>query len=260
MNDPFAIDELKLYFGGDIVINQYVKIHSPMLGEVIDYGENEYLSTVYLLTAIPSDMKSQLFDIGIDYEEISDFELFYLLTRNLTPGRTSILLYDLDLSQMQLVQNPENGLLIMQSEQGVIDELAYGKIQRCLCKIHGITPKVEHAINKTTKRILIDLDRQRIAKAKTEEHKSMLKPLISAMMRFPGFKYKTSELKECSYYEFMDTVRGSQIYVQSTSLLQGSYSGMVDTSKINKDEFNWMRDPNEIDQHKSIVKQTNKKS
>jgi hypothetical protein len=39
----------------------------------------------------------------------------------------------------------------------------------------------------------------------------------------------------------MDTVMGAQIYVSSTALLQGSYSGMIDTSKINKKEFNWMR-------------------
>lgn len=259
MNDPYAIDELKLYFGEDIIVNDYVKIHSPSVGEVVEYGEREYLSTVYLLTAIPSDMKSQLFDIGIDYEEISDFELFYLLTRSLTPDRTRILLYDLDLSKMQLVPNEENGLMIMKSEQGIIDELAYNRIAKCLCKIHGIVPKIEHAKNKTTKRILIDLDRQKLAKAAKEEPKSMLKPLVSAMMRYPGFKYKTSELKDCSYYEFMDTVRGSQIYIQSTALLQGSYSGMVDTSKINKNEFNWMRSPDEIEQHKSIVKETTKK-
>ena len=39
----------------------------------------------------------------------------------------------------------------------------------------------------------------------------------------------------------MDAVQGAQIYVSTTSLLSGMYSGMVDTSKINKKEFNWMR-------------------
>ena len=65
------------------------------------------------------------------------------------------------------------------------------------------------------------------------------------MMRYPGFKYKTSELMDCTIYEFMDTVIGAQIYVSSTTLLQGSYSGMCDTSKINKKEFNWLRGINE---------------
>ena len=132
-----------------------------------------------------------------------------------------------------------------QESNKVLDELAYLKIAACLRKLHNIKPKVEKAANKTTKDILIQLDRDRIARQKKEGYKSNLKPLISAMMRYPGFKYKSNELKQCSLYEFMDTVQGSQIYVHSVSLLQGSYSGMIDTSKINKKEFNWLRGADE---------------
>lgn len=244
MADIMDFDELALYFGDDIEINKYIRLHVPTVGEVAEYGEKQYYSTLHLLTAIPSDMKSSLFDVGIDYEEIKDFELFYLLTRNLTPEKSSIFLYDTDLSKMELVPNEENGQLIMKStiSDTVIDELAYTKIAKCLCKIHGIVPKVEHAATKTTKKILIDLERQKLAKAAKEPYKSSLKYLISAMMRYPGFKYKTRELKECSMYEFMDAVQGAQVYTSSVALLQGSYSGMVDTSKINKKQFNWMRD------------------
>ena len=47
----------------------------------------------------------------------------------------------------------------------LIDHLAYIKIVGYLRKLHGIKPKIEHAANKTTKRILIQLDRERIEKA-----------------------------------------------------------------------------------------------
>ena len=124
----------------------------------------------------------------------------------------------------------------------IIDELAYMKIAKCLCKIHGIVPKVEKAYNKTTKKILIDLDRQKLAKAAKEPYKSSLKYLISAMMRYPGFPYKIWEVEKCSMYAFMDAVQGAQVYTSSVALLQGSYSGMVDTSKIDREQFNWMRD------------------
>ena len=96
MTDALYIDELKMYFGDDIQINEYIKIHPPSVGEMVDYGEQEYYSMIHCLTAIPSDMKSRLFDIGIDYEEISDFDFFYLMTRGLTIEQTSLLFYDLD--------------------------------------------------------------------------------------------------------------------------------------------------------------------
>ena len=242
MSDPLYIDELKLYVGRDFEENKYIKIHVPRVGEIIDYGEQEYYQMIYSLTAIPSDVKSMLSDMNIDYEEISDFELFYMLTRNLDSEKTKILFYDLNLSNMHLYKD-ENGKLVMYDKEKDIrlDELSYLRLVKCLRKLHSITPKIEKAANKTTKKILIQLDRERIQKQKDKDYESTLKPLISAMMRYPGFKYKTSELIDCTIYEFMDTVIGAQIYVSSTTLLQGSYSGMCDTSKINKKEFNWLR-------------------
>ena len=43
-------------------------------------------------------------------------------------------------------------------------------------------------------------------------------------------------------YEFFDDVNRSQIIVNTDSLLSGAYSGMMDTSKIKKSAFNWMRE------------------
>lgn len=247
MADVLNFDECKMYFGYDYIVNDYITIHTPSIGEIIEFGEQKYYSVASTLTCIPSDMKSALFDMGIDYEEISDFELFYLMTRAMTPSETFILLGNLDLSQMQLYKNAETEKIEMVNLQTseTIDELAYLKIVGYIRKLHGFKPKVEHGMNKTTKRILIDLDRQKRQKRKDEPYQSQLLALISAMMRYPGFKYKSNELKELSIYEFMDTVQGAQIYVSSTSLLQGSYSGMIDTSKINKKEFNWMRSAND---------------
>lgn len=247
MSDPLYVDELQLYVGRDFQVNDYIKIHIPRVGEIVDYGEKEYYQMIYSLTSIPSDMKSMLADSGIDYEEISDFELFFMLTRSLDAEKTKILFYDLDLSKMQLFKDETNGKFVMYDADNDIklDELSYLRLVKCLRTLHSITPKVEKAANKTTKKILIQLDRERVQKQKDTNYESTLKPLISAMMRYPGFKYKTSELMDCTIYEFMDTVIGAQIYVSSTTLLQGSYSGMCDTSKINKKEFNWLRGINE---------------
>ena len=192
-------------------------------------------------------MKSQLFDMGIDYEELSDFELFMMLSRNLTQESTRLILGDMDLSKFGIFTNTENNEPVLYNEETgvVIDKLIYMKMVEYIRRVHNIKPKIEKAANKTTKKILIQLDRDKIAKSQKEPYKSQLKDLVSAMMRYPGFKYKSYELKQCSLYEFMDTVQGAQIYISSTALLQGSYSGMIDTSKINKKEFNWMRSLNE---------------
>ncbi len=62
----FDFDELKMYFGEDYRVNDYVTVHTPTVGEIAEFGEQKYYSVVSVLTAIPSDMKSLLFDRGID--------------------------------------------------------------------------------------------------------------------------------------------------------------------------------------------------
>lgn len=235
-------DELQLYFGRDFIINDVITIHQPTVGEIVDWGETRYYSMVSTLCAIPSDMKSLLYDMGIDYEEITDFQLFCLLCRNFTKEDTSILFGDLDFSAMQMMQ--EEDLFYLQSPDGFvkIDEVIYLRMAGYLRKLHGFVPKIEKAATQTVKKILIQLDRDKRRKSGQEKVSSHLKPLISAMMRYPGFKYNLRELGGCGLYEFMDSLNGAQIYVQSVALLQGAYSGMVDTSKIDKNNFNWMRD------------------
>ena len=243
MSSMFEYDELQMYFGEDYIINDKIKIHQPTIGEIVQYGEREYYSMVHTLTCIPSDMPSQLDDLGINYMEIEDFELFMMLTRGLTKEKTNILFGDLDLSQFEPCLNQVNNEKCLYDRENdiVIDKLIYLKIISYLRKLHSIKPKVRKAANETTRKIIIQLDRQKIQQSKKEEYKSQLKELISGMMRFPGFKYKKNELKECGLYEFMESVQGAQIYVSTTALLSGMYSGMIDTSKIDKKEFNWMR-------------------
>ena len=109
MADTFYYDTCRMYFGKDYKINDKITLKSPSVGDIIDFGEREYYSMVYTLTCIPSDMKSQLEDMGINYMNISDFELFILLTRSLKKEQTCLLLGDLDLSQFDVKINQENG-------------------------------------------------------------------------------------------------------------------------------------------------------
>ena len=236
-------NELQLYFGDDFVINKYITIHQPKLDDMIRLGEKEYFSIIYAFTSIPSDMKPQLFDMGIIWEDISDFEFFIMLTHSFTPKQTGFLFGDLDFSKFKLGRN-ETVLyqLGYDGDMVVIDEYVYLRIATFLRKIHGIVPKPEKGANKTTRRIMIDDDRRRMEMQKKKGEKSSFIPIISSLINSPEFKYGLKEVREMPMYAFMDAVTRIQIIKSTTALLNGCYSGMIDTSKINKKEFNWMRD------------------
>ena len=148
----------------------------------------------------------------------------------------------------------ENGNMIniVYEDAIVIDELIYLKIIKYLSSMFDIHMKVEHAKNKATKEAMIWEDEMNLKveeqkKSKRDYEKSTLLPLISAMVNHPGFKYKTSELKEIGIVQFMDSVKRLQTYENATALLKGMYSGFIDVSKDKnlQKQINWIKDLNE---------------
>ena len=115
-------DELKIYRGEDYVVSNYIKIHQPTLDEICDYGERDYYSMVYNLTATPQSMKVQLWDMGIDYTTITPFELFYnILYKVYSQGKTSIIFGDLDFTKFQVMQRKDDESILLYQEVPVGD-------------------------------------------------------------------------------------------------------------------------------------------
>ena len=238
----FEIDELQLYFGDDYVINDYITISQPSIGQVVDYGESSYFSTIYPITAIPSDMKAPLWDMGIDWTELDDFELFIMLSQTLTLDKTSLLFGELDFSQLKPYPNKVNGdIVLANKETGVIiDKMIYLRIVSYLRKLHNITPKIERAANEMTKKVLIEEDRNKIRLNQEKPFKSYLLPLISAVKVKQG--YTKEYVRNMGLYEFFDDIARMSLINNADHLLSAAYAGTIDMKKLNKQDFNWMKE------------------
>lgn len=241
-SDIFEVDPLQLYFGDDYIINDKIKIKQVKIGDIVDFGEAKYFSVVHTLTAIPSDLKSKLWDMGLDWMEIEDFELFMMLAPTLSKENTELLFGDLDFTKLKPYRNKENGDIVLADlESGVkIDKLIYLRIVNYLRKVHNITPKIERAANKTTKQILIDEDRMKIRLNQEKPFKSYLLPLISSVKVRMG--YTKDYVRNEGFVEFFDDLARLQIINNADHLLAGCYSGMIDTKKINKADLNWLKE------------------
>lgn len=236
------VDDLKLYIGDDFVINDKIKIFQPTIRKIAEFGERDFFSVVHTVTAIPSDMKSQLWDMGLDWMEVDDFELFMMLVQTLSPERTAILFGDLDFSKLRPFRNNQNGdIVLADKETGVIiDKMIYLRIVEYLRKAFNITPKIEKAKNKITKKILIEEDRKKIEFNKNKPFKSFLLPLISSVKVRQG--YTKEYVLNMGYVEFMNDVARLQVIHNADHLLSACYAGTIDMKKINKAELNWMKE------------------
>ena len=234
------VDELLLYFGDDYVINDKIKIHQPLVGEIVNC-ERDYFSMVHTLTTIPSDLKSQLWDMGLDWCQVDDFELFRMLAPTLSQDKTSILFGEIDFSNMSQYKHKNGDIVLADKEAGIIiDQFIYTRIMNYLRKLHNITPKVEKTKSKTVKKWLVEEDRKKIELAKSKPFKSYLLPLISSVKVKQG--YTKDYVRNMGMYELFDDISRLQIIHNADHLLSAAYAGTIDMKKIDKKEMNWMRE------------------
>lgn len=239
-------DELKIYRGKDFVVSKHIILHQPTLNEICDYGERDYYSMIYNFTATPQSLKVQLWDMEIDYTEITPYQLFYqLLYRMYSQEKTSIIFGDLDFSKFQLMQRKDDeSILLYQEIDGepvIIDEYTYNIIIDYLCKSHFIERDLKIPMTKSAKMILIEDAREEMEANKNKEYHSTLKNLVSAMINSEGFKYNHSQVWDMKINAFMDSVKRIGKIKNAQLLLQSGYSGFgVNLKEINNKQLDWL--------------------
>lgn len=243
--EKIVFDELQLYFGEPYQVNEWITVYQPSIYDMMKFGEARTYGSIAPFLYNPTTYRLQLWDMGIDWNEISEYQLFTMLAKTLRPEDTKLIFHDFDFQTIEpyVKKDTEEIVFLDKDKNIIIDESAYRHIAAYLRKMFGQNPKVEKAKNRATKEAIIDEDRMnQMVKKDKKESNSVLLPLISSLVNHPGFKYNLYELKDLGIYAFMDSVRRLQIYEQSIALLRGSMSGMMDTSKIDKEQFNWLRD------------------
>ena len=191
-------------------------------------------------------MKSVLWDAGIDWMDISDLELFYMLSQELSQEMTQIFFPNIDFSKFILVDQGNGDKLMYDKTNDIkIDFFCHMRMMECLCRSHGIKKKVEKAGNKYTKQVLIDEDRQNRIIRSNKEFESNLFPLISSMVNYSGFKYDYSTVWNLTMFQFMDAVQRCKLIDSTNHLVSGIYAGTVDPKKIKNEKLNWMREVRE---------------
>ena len=215
----------------------------PTIKQIVEFGEQQYYSVVHTLAATPSDFKAPLWDMKLDWEEITDFQFFIMLIQSLPQDKTKLLLGDVDLSKMKLYPHPENEdeVILADKENGfIIDEYIYLKMAEYIRQMHGLKKNVEHAKNKRTKRALLEYDRQLRESRSDSEYKSFLFPLVTSLKAKMG--YTLDYIGQMHIVEFMYDINRLNVIRSADALLGATYSGFCDTSKIDKKQMDWTRD------------------
>ena len=232
---------LNLLYAREYPINDSIKVIIPKVGEILD-NEDAYYGLVSALTSMPIDMMVQLDDIGIDFTEINDYELFLLLFNGIREQDTHLVFGDLDLTRFQLAVNQQNGnIILLDQERDIrIDVEIYRQIAAALRKIHNLEKNRRKPGNADAKEYMLRRAREKQKRKKNRKTESQLESLIVAMVNTEQFKYGFEGTRELSIYQFNESVRQVIKKVDYDNRMHGVYSGTVDVKELSQDDLNWL--------------------
>lgn len=239
------VDAGQVLFSKSYKITDKIIMRQSTVGDVIALGEEHYFHVLNLLTAIPSDAKSALWDAGLDWEEVPDLQFFAMAVSGLKPEDTQIFIPGVDFTKFALYKRDDGDFVFADKVNCItVDVMVHKKILDYLCAAHKIKKKPEKAGSALTKQWLIeeDRDKRKMAAAKKDKpFKSDLIPLVSSMVNREGFKYDYETVMGLPFGQFMDAAARVQLIVSVDGITSGIYAGTIDGKKVAKSQLDWTR-------------------
>lgn len=250
-NPVIEFDKLQMYLGEPYTIDLEnvagkITLIQPTIGKVALLGEKKFYETLNIFITNTTSYRLLLWENGIDWNEIDDFDLFCMLYRQINQDVTNLLFENINFSNFEIVAKGEEKEIVLYDKEHAIEinKNVYHHFSQYFRNVFNIFPEEKITTDAMMKEMFITKDKRKVANEKYKEDKgsSSIQSLISACVNHPGFKYKLSEIKDVGICEFYDSVKRLQIYENSTALMKGMYSGFVDSSKISPDSYNFMKD------------------
>lgn len=272
-------DKLRIYKGLDVPITPKISVKQPTLSEILEFGERDYFSAVRTLTSCGADMKWQLWEQGIDYTKISDYDLFIKLIWRILGSQkkmieeaqlsvegqkmlsefTDVDLEKLMINPLRLVLNIDFGdfdvyeenidndeqskriILYNKQDDITIDQAVYSQIVQVVRDIHGFKRNNEMPGNETTKMDLIEDARDEAMAAHLKPFESILRPLISYLNVKCGM-CGSDQIWNMKINQFFYDIKKAGGVKETELLLQGAYSGFASLKGVDSEKLNWFSD------------------
>ena len=224
----------------DIVPNLSIRI--PTVGEILE-DEDKYYEIVSSLTATPFQYMVQLDDMGIDYTQITDYQLFMMLFPMYAKSDLSLLFSDLDTSDFGIYINQQDNSQVIYSPNNniIIDELIYNDLADTIRKINLFEKVKSKPGNESARKYLLEKERKKQKRNAKKPKEPYLEKLVIALVNTSEFPYNYETCMDLSIYKFNQSFKQIQQKITFDNTMIGVYAGTVDTSKMtNKDSLSWI--------------------
>lgn len=233
---------LSLLYVTDVKINDSISIRIPSIGEVMDH-EEEYYDAIFTIIATPYDMMVQLDDVGIDFTQITDFDLFLLMFQHLQSMDTGALLWNIDLKDFKTAVNEQNGeyILINECTGVIIDRAIHAKICDVLRTIVNIPRVSKKPGNDEAKRYMLERARIKQRRQAKKKRRSQLEEYIVALVNTEQCPYNYETIRDISIFQFYASLTQISHKIKFDNIMIGYYAGTVKGEDLKTEDKSWIK-------------------
>lgn len=219
-----------------------LSVRIPTVGEILE-DEDSYYEITSSLTATPFQYMVQLDDMGIDYTQVTDYQLFMMLFPMYAKSDLSILFGNLDTSDFGIYLNQQDNSQVLYSPTNdiIIDELVYNDLTEVIRKINLFEKVKSKPGNESARKYLLEKERKKQKRNAKKQKEPYLEKLVIALVNTSEFPYNYETCMDLSIYKFNQSFKQIQQKITFDNTMIGVYAGTVDTSKMtNKDALSWI--------------------
>lgn len=231
-----------LLYATQYPINDKISIRIPTVDEILK-DEDAYYSLLTPIVGTPYDFMVQLDDMGKDFSQITEFELFLMLFPTLQQmNNTQMIFGNLDLSKFVLAENEQNKTIVLYDPENdiVIDRAIHDKMCRVLRKINHLEKNNKHPGNEEGKKFMLQRMRIKQKNAARRKKSSQLEDLIIAMVNTEQYKYDYQGTLGLTIYQFNSSVYQIVRKINYDNTMIGCYAGTVNMKDLSQDDLNWI--------------------
>lgn len=279
-NKKDLIPKSFLQSGNPLKITNDILFKHPKVQEIMDidketlglYSERIYYSMINIFLTDPYDYMVYLDNNGIDYEEITSFDLFCMLFKDY--NNNFIDFYNnlnnnnanLDISEIHIyfksfkfftgiekffISKDNNGKSVLGygNNKFLMDEEIYNYVSEFVRKINGIseTDKI-YPSNKWSKEILIEDEREKLKRKKNnignneDSSKNKLGDMLSSITWCSNGNISPYNRNNLYIYDLIEGIQKTDKLYNYKNTMTGLYSGCIDKKNINIKEIHWSTD------------------
>lgn len=235
------INELShIICGDDYTTSNGITLHNPTLREIKEFGEFNYLKLIEYITMRPYDIAVELWDKGVNYQDVSDFTIFISNVKGLPNDFTELIFGDLDFQKFEAQVNPQNMLPVLTNGKYIIDEMIYREIVEYVRRINYIEEKVEYDMaNKAGIKFLIQRMRRKREKAAKKTAEPYLSNLISTMVNTADFPYNYSTIFDVKISQLYNGFYRKDKIDTAHQITQAIYAGTINKKDVSNSLLNY---------------------